>query len=485
MLAIDFAARRLRVVVGRVGKGQAQPTKAFAADLPDDLDKSDAAAVGSFLKEALSEQGVADRQAVATIDRRNLILKTASLADVARDEVAEVVRLQAMRELTMPIDEAIVDYRRVELGGDPFALLAVARGEVVEFHRKALEAAGLTAIGIWPGPVAQVHAARAALQADFSTEGDQILVVQDPDGIEVSLLRGGECILNVARSSSGKGEGGGASPILQGLRRLKASIPAQHSDIKIERILLADGASAEPDAAVAAELAAPVVVFDPLRDLPDALVPADQRGAFAESVGALYLAALPAAGRIDFLKPKKPVVRPDRRRLLAIAVVGVVLLGGFQAYRYRQSRIDAFASAAKTAKTKEQALAKELKSLAGYQTQAATIEAWRRTDVVWLDVLRRLTLHMPDKRKVFVTQMNLSRGARAGGPVALIRVEGFADSPRTVSEMIHRLTSVAEFEVRPGTVQPAGQIEGFPWRFSADVGVPAEEVETVQSLAGR
>lgn len=516
MLAIDLGSRQIRVVVGRARRNGLELARAILLDVPEGVDRADAKALGNWLAGELRQAGIREAQAVGTIDRRNVILKTTPLDGVNDAEIPEMVRLQAMRELTMPIDESTVDFTRVEARGpdEPaFALLAVARNEQVEYHSDVFAAAGLKLAGLWPGPLAQVLSLvgdPSAPSIDAPERPYRILIVADGDTVEVSLLHGRHCLFNVSRAAgaraespaktdtvpaigvdnmAGKIEGAPVplSPTLQALRRLKASLSTSWATLEIESVLYAGSLVPESQqgAEIAGELTAPIVSYDPLATLPaartiegSAATPGEEiRGGFAEVVGALALSARPAGERIDFLRPKKVVERASRARVAALLVAGLVLAVLSQGYFYFRRERDRLSRAASAVRQKEQALAKELKSLASVEAKARVVADFREQEVVWIDVLRQFMAAMPGTKEVFITQMSLSRQSREAESVALARIEGYANSSRTVSELLRRLREGAHFDVRPGAMQPAAGVEGYPWRFSADITLPKAKAE--------
>lgn len=477
MLALDWNLRRLRILQGKVNRGELSLSKAASLDIPESVDRGDAKAMGAWIKDQLKPLGFSDSKGVTSIDRRHLVLKTASLVGVSEEEIADVVRLQAMRDLTLPIDEAIVDFVRVEplgAGEESHALIAVAKRDIVSFHRQVLEAAGVTPIGVWPGPTAQVLAAnvRAASLMKADEVGCALLIVVDGDAVELTVMREDHCLLTLSKAS--KSDGAGGSAIAQAIRRLQASFSAQYPGLKIRLALVAgelEGGESEA-AEIKAVLGCELESFDPLAGIVvEGAHQADPRGPFVDAVGALILSRRPKRQRIDFMSPKKSVPRPNRARALALALSAAALLALLQTHRYYKSKSEGFARELARAKDRQKTLDKELKSLAPIEERWRAIEQWRGEDVVWLDLYKRLMSDFPDSKQVFLTQMNLAQ-ARRPGFAANVHVEGFANNPKTVTEMIQRLAKQGGYDVRPGSMQPAAKSDGYPWRFSADIAVP-------------
>ncbi|MFO0948180.1 MAG: pilus assembly protein PilM [Planctomycetota bacterium] len=481
MLAIDWNNHEIRFVEGKSTRGSIKVSQAVAIPIPADLDPSDAVAWGSFIKQSLKASGLHAKTAVTCLERRSLVLKTVPLAGVAEEEVSDVVRLQAMRDLTIPLEEMTLDYLRVApatAAEEPHALLAAVKTELIDFYRQVFQSAGLTLVGLWPGSLARVRI--AAVSGVLPTPTDEgipphaLLIVVEGDTVELSLLHGDHFLMSVSRQiSRGEPSSTPAQRIQQVVHRLYSSLSSQYPGLRVGTVVCA-GLENPGDAfgeAMRTQIGVEPVMFDPLASLADSPIPPEQRGAFASVVGSVVIASDSASQRINFLTPKRSVPKQDRRRLVAIGLIGAVLLGGFQLHRYYTTRRDSLEAAIKKAKSDEAKMKKQLKQFEPIKAQASLLENWRQQEVVWLNLLKDFFENVPEAKHMFVTQMSLARSHRTGGPIATVRIEGFADTQGTVSELTRRLMGEGIFEVHPGAIQPSGRFQGYPWRFSADIGV--------------
>jgi Tfp pilus assembly PilM family ATPase len=66
--------------------------------------------LGRWLRDRLKEKGIAPAPVLACVGRDRVILKDFRYPDVPPSEEAAVIRFQAVKELTEPIDEVIIDY---------------------------------------------------------------------------------------------------------------------------------------------------------------------------------------------------------------------------------------------------------------------------------------------------------------------------------------------------------------------------------------
>lgn len=493
MLAIDWNSQEIRIVEGKASRGSIKINQAVTIPLPTDLDPSSAEEWGRFIKGSLKEAGFHSKTAVTCLERRSLVLKTVPLDGVADDEVADVVRLQAMRDLTIPLEDMTLDYLRVAPSTateEPHALLAAVKTELIDFYRKVFQSAGLTLVGLWPGALARVRIAAISnvlpTPKEESASLHALLVVVEGDTVELSLLHGDHFLMSVSRQiSRGEPNSTRTQRIQQVVHRLYSSLSSQYPGLRVGTVACA-GLANPSDAlgeAMRAQIGVEPVLFDPLASLVESPIPGEQRGAFASVVGSLVIASDSAGSRINFLTPKRSVPKQDRRRLVAIALAGVLLLGGFQTHRYYTARRDLLEAAIKKAKGDEARLKKQLKQFEPVKAQATLVEGWRQQEVVWLNLLKQFFENVPEAKQLFVTQMNLSRSSRSGGSIATVRIEGFADTQATVTALTRRLMAEGSFEVHPGAIQPSSRFQGYPWRFSADIGVRRTSAKSPSTAA--
>jgi Tfp pilus assembly protein PilN len=481
MLSIDWTASHLRIVDGKSSGTGIAVRQSVAVPIPQEVDPANVEALGQFLRLRLDEARIASRQAVSCLDRRHLVLKTVPLVDVADDEVPEVVRLQAMRDLTLSIEEIAYDFVRIErgrAGREPYALLAAVKSEIIAATQQVFANAGIKLVGLWPSTLARTWIPALFVSGwDEPTEGDglQLLIVPDGESVELIVLEEGRFVASVSRlmnrpTGEKETETPAANPLLQAVRRMEASLATQYPSLKIGTVAVAgfDGLESAIVDDLAGQLGAKLAYFDPLAGQPGCDVPVSQRGAFAGVVGGLALSAAPARQRINFLAPKRTVVKTDRRRLAAIGLVGLMAFGGMQTLQYTRRESSRLEAAATTAKNRERVLANELKQLAPAVAQADVLDEWLAGEVVWLEVLRKLTAAAPERLVLTsITLADVARGEQAG----LVRIEGVADSQKTIAELSRRLHATGGFEVRTGPIQPAKTAGPLGWQFSADVAV--------------
>lgn len=479
MLALDWNSRELRIVVGKVQRGRTVFVSAMQREWPTDLNKADPISLGNEIRKVLDAKGERDRDAVACVDRRNLVLKRIALPNVEKSETHELLRLQALRDLTIPVEQAVIDHMLIppsESAPHGQAILAVLRRDALATIQSTFLAAGLQLKSLWPGSLARAESARYAFMKSTAVAGEgnlcQALVVVDDRDLELVLLQDGRFLASVARPIAGEGE---TADLTAALRRAVMTLSTQLPQQRIVHLLFAGTApnlgnlSQEFQQLADSDLS----TFDPLEEIPAAgidRVSADQRGGFAGSVGALLLASRNAVDSIDFLHPKQPTIKADLRRPLGLVAAGVVLACGMQTHRHYAAQRDRSTEATKKYKAEEANLAKQLKGLSPRKEKAELIASWRAGDMKEMDVLDRLFRAVAAAEHVSLVSIGVSPSPRREEYTAAISIEGLADSQTTVTELHRRLSRDAGFEVRPGPVQPAGRTGAETlWRFSAEL----------------
>lgn len=480
MLAIEWTSKKIRVVQGQASGESVKLEAAFAVDLPESTDASNPEEVGAFVKSQLTKHGLKERRAVACIDRRNVVLKVVNVANIAESEISNTVRLQAMRDLTLPLEETTVDFVHTNPQSDfeePQVVVAVVRNEIVTTYQRMFRAAGLKLEGLWPASLAHVRAAMSGIPTMITHAGEEhFLIVPSGDSVELSLLRGTRFLTSASRPVSRTQPGGSENDsFLQSLKRLQSSLSGQYTDLKVQSVLVS-GPERDPEitSALTEQFGAEVVYFDPLKNVTAPDIDDDDRGSFAGVVGSLVVASRSPEQRINLLVPKKPKPKTDYRRAGVIVAVGLVVLLLLAGQQYVASKGSVLDKQIKAAQAKKVDRDKQLKSLKVKTDQLAWLEQWRERDANWLNILRDVVNATPEASKLFLTRMELKETPGVKGSKATIEVEGFADDSRTIFDLNNRLTQEQGLLVDPGPIQQAPRFPGYHWRYTAKISIPSD-----------
>ena len=110
-LAVDMDSRVLRIVCAERTGRHIRIARLLRADFPDDLDATDASAVGGFLAATLRGASISAAAMVMSVPRGQAVLKPVRLPPGTDEaDLPDMVRYQVERELPFRIEEAVVDF---------------------------------------------------------------------------------------------------------------------------------------------------------------------------------------------------------------------------------------------------------------------------------------------------------------------------------------------------------------------------------------
>src|SRR5438128_715269 len=94
ILAIDWDARSIRMVLVRIRRDGMEVVKAASMPVPADVAVDDAAAMGKFLRRCLDQTGIGGKSAAVGIPREKVVLNTLSVPPTPDDDLPALVQFQ-------------------------------------------------------------------------------------------------------------------------------------------------------------------------------------------------------------------------------------------------------------------------------------------------------------------------------------------------------------------------------------------------------
>ena len=181
-LAIDLGHHVLRAAQVRPGRPCRVVSTLFER-MPEELDRSDAGAVGRTLAGAMSRAGMTAGPAVFALDRSITSFKRISLPTTDPDELPDMVRLAVERDLPIDAEEAVIDFTVLGRQDDATVVEAVAvpRREIDRI-REVADAAGLTVVRIAPrchGSLRLADSSTPTLLVDVTGEGLEFVLASE------------------------------------------------------------------------------------------------------------------------------------------------------------------------------------------------------------------------------------------------------------------------------------------------------------------
>jgi Tfp pilus assembly PilM family ATPase len=437
LVALEWDAKEIRVVIGRRRPGGALVDQALAVPLPERPEGSTAEPdVGAILARALAEQGVARSDALVAVGRANIELRFLSTPPVPEEELPEVVRFQAVRQFTTLGDDWPLDFVPLapNADGGMNVLAAAISPDLLEQIRKACSAAGITVGRL----VLRPFAAASLLKDHFNDGRCRMIVDLLRDDADLTVLIGSQVIFprTVRLPVTSEADVLGRTLLAEG-RRTMIAAQNQLGGRRVEEVVIfGDGQHHTAlKQLLEKELTIEVRLIDPFEKVEWAdprVGKPEYPGTFAPLLGMLLDEAAGAAPVVDFLHPRKRPPPPDQKRRFiyaGVAAAAVVLL----ALGVMQWRLWSLDSQIRTLQAARFKADKAAKDSAKPIKDAASLDAFAGADVTWLDEMARLAEKLPPPEAAQLSELTAQASPKTGG--GTIKLVGNVDTSVRVTEL--------------------------------------------------
>ncbi len=401
-ISIDLDSQGIFAVGGTASRGQARVEQAIAWSGPETeggppiLTAETATRIGEQLRDRLRAAGVANAPVVVTIGRDRVVLKELRYPAVPPPEEPNIVRFQALKELSDSPDDIVLDYVPLSNGaptGERRSMAVAVRKDLFNAIQTMCTAANLKLAAVTPRP----YALAASLSQAFATgavtppesKADAVAVFAvGPGGGEFTVTRNGEVTFTLAVPAPVVAS---EPMLLVQVRRNLTTYAGSNPEHPIQALYVAeaDGRWSEK---LRSALGIPVHAYDPLGGAVPA-VPEPARGRFAAAAG--MLAAGAGEIPINFVTPRQPKADadPNKNRILIAALAAMLILGigGAVGYFLLDSASDNIARLTQEREDKQ-------KRFTDMEPNAKRLDAakqWLGRRVVWLDELYDMTDRFP------------------------------------------------------------------------------------------
>ncbi|MGL4593403.1 MAG: hypothetical protein ACRCUY_01595, partial [Thermoguttaceae bacterium] len=197
-------------------------------------------------------------------------------------------------------------------------------------------------------------------------------------------------------------------------------------------------------------------------------------GRFAPLLGAIFEASSPSLlskhAKIDFLRPKEAPKPTNYLRIIVLLILLVSIIG-YGIFLWNQSVVSGM-------EEKQAALEKEYAQVAARYNEIRPkwsvlqeAQNWDSRGVAWLDDLRELSVVLPDRDDLVITQMAFTTGPINNNPqiAGMIQLEGMVRDPIVLRTLQNQLQITGKYQMRfpSPSVNPAGG--GYPWLFRTSI----------------
>ncbi len=430
---------------------------------------------GQALRKAIQEMGLGKADAIVIASREVVEIRTLSIPNVDQDELPDIIRFQAQRQManvgeTWPLDYILLPSAGLE---NKVALAAaISPAHVAEFE-SAVVGAGLQLNRVLLRPL---ELARFALNADTTgtmKEGASVVVCLTDSQADLLLLSSGAVVqLRSTRLPTGGEQI--ANAIVGEIKRSLVAAASQMNGVSLTSAMViapADLASTV-ESAVSQAVGCIVIVVDPVVMLPSSLENAEglnhaTANRLAAIAGVISAPQPDKRTLIDFKNPKK---RPPKevnftRYALACAAVGLLLLGAGSWWYSTTSRMDReLAELKKTIADKKDLGELALKQIAEFNEIKKVLDSSPN----WLDEVQRIAQNMPDKVMMFSPTMSVAANGEG-----VIKSKVYAASTEDISKFENMLRKDGQFRVSSGGVALTNSRDGYPWETMITMSFPS------------
>jgi hypothetical protein len=414
IIAFEFDDSTLRAVVGQRPNRQFRVTGTFEIPIDGDVES-----IGQKLKEELRNHGINKASATVVLSRWQSEIREITVPPVPDDELPDLVRFQAKNEFISLTEEWPLDYIRLDQPDDgPHRVLAAAISpKMLEHIRAICRAAEITLKHIVLQPLAIVN-----LFSDKQEAGEQIaqlLIRSSSDRADLSIAVNGN--LKITRSirfaPDAAAEKRSSLLISESRRTLAAASPILDTPIKHATVLGHEKRFKALGGDLTKGLGFTVDFVDAFDLLPlsSQFVRPEHSADFAAVLGSLASQNTSAKHAVDFLSPKRKVVRhPERNRWLAIGGLALaasllLIIFGWTSLSSKQQKIDDLTETLDRYSTNNAGDGQRpgVDQIVG---EVGAIDQWKLKDVNWLVELKQLSDRMLTPDDIIVDSLTASAG---------------------------------------------------------------------------
>ncbi len=477
-LAIEWDSREVRVVAGVKKGNRLTITDVVSAA----IDSAEPQALGETLRQLLKKSGLERLPAGVALGRGKTELRELKLPPVPDEELAEMVRFEAMRSFATASERSAIDFLKTRRDSDSVRVVAAA------VSPDTLKQTALISV---PAQVSVEHlilrplaAAAFYRNAGQPCAGEVILVDLLADDADIVVLREGAPVFvrSVRLSEDSKSRVRTLSGEIR--RSLMACQEGQNQDLPRRVVMWGrQDVHAEDAAGLSETLGTEVTTLDPfsLVDVAPALANQlpDHVGRLAPLVGMLHAETGGNADLIDFLNPRRAPEPASQRSTYLLAGAGlaaIVAIAGFFGWSKMRDLDNEIAAS----EMRYQALQSEVEQADQVIAKTAQFDAFLDGNVIWLDELRRTATKLPPADEAIVTDV-VARVNREGG--GSLTVSGAVTRSSTVAKMEALLRDENHTVVGKGTDSSSSKIDGYDWSFSETIILDPEFIRLQREMA--
>lgn len=428
--------------------------------------------LGQHLRDAIHELGLAKHDASVIMPRELLEARTLQIPRGDADEVPDMVRFQAQRQMANMGDNWPIDFVLLPdvTSQETITALAftIAPGVMTEIETACLDA-GLHLQHVLARPI---EIARfATTLGGLSPEGVTLVISMSEGHADLLLLRDGRVVQIRATRLPHDGENLSAGLIAEVRRSLLAAASSLDGQQIVRTLLIASADLAQKvEVQVAEATNSEVRLLDPAVLLPASF---ERKSELAHATASRLAAVAavvgdPSPAKETVIDLKNPKRRPPKKKnvlryALVATSIGIVGLLGLSWWWNLHSEMDRELASLRTAGTE---LDEKVKIAVKQIKDEGDVENFLKASINWLDELEYVSVKIPpsEKVKLYNTSFNVSPSGNGE-----VKFEVLADSPDSISEMEASLRDAKHRVNSEGTSQYERPNEYYRWRAAETI----------------
>lgn len=481
-LALDWERHQLSCVAAQASKGRVRVEQCFQLTWPEGVDPEAAPErAGAWLKDELRRRGVSAAEVLVSLPREEAVVRRLELPNAPDDELPDLVRMQAATKSSSSLDQLLLDFLPLprETGAERREVLmtTIPTADVAKI-RKLLGAAGLelSSIGLSPVGAAEI-AARVERHRRLDALATSLIVARHGPRVEMSLMHREHLVFTHSALLEGGSDERDNQAILAEITRATIAQQKLLAGGTIARAWVL-GTEAETSSlceALHTRLACEAETIDPLGLVQLSSEPADfakSRAALAGPIGMLLARSERTVAAIDFVNPRKPVPKTDRRKVNLIvrsSLAAAAVLGGFIWLQVYRGSLD---GRIETLQAELSDLNREITDARPEVEAAGIIGEWDQVRVDWLKQMNVINEALGSTDRLFLTNFKVDRAPRGG--IGKVEAAGHAKTREDVARFYDQLVE-RNYQVQPKEIRPTGKNEDYPYEFTLDATLMAEK----------
>ncbi|MFK7819830.1 MAG: hypothetical protein AB8G99_14005 [Planctomycetaceae bacterium] len=473
-LAIEWGDERIVLLQGKTSGKHVVARKALVLSWPEEIEPSRAPdQAAQWLKGELTSHGFSAKQAIVSLPRETVVVRHLELPNIPDGELPDMVRLQAATKVTLSADKYLLDYVPLPPRGAETrdVLMTTVPTEVTNGIKRILGKAGLEIASIG---VSSLHSGELVVQQqDAKVRAANQLhlsVALAGNRVELALLRG-KCAL-AASSTRLDVEGEARHKAINAeVNRLRLSAQELHGGLPISHVWVTPaGTDAESVCDFLKDkLHCDGSCFDPLGGTGD--VSEEDRGYFATTAGHLFASHGAVTESVNYLSPRKPVQKQDRRKIMMIlgGVAAVALLGAsYWLFQRNLANKDAMIAGLNAEiQTMKDAVREGKEDLGAH----GLLSKWAGKKKDWLEQVEEINGLLPSRDIILVEQFAFRPGK--DDQRLSLQIGGIARSQDDAAELADILQKRG-YKVNPPNYEESNRDEDYETEFTISAVLPME-----------